>query len=91
MKKACIFNDSEHLLLFIQLPFRLKYNNKNYPQRANVFYRLELIEAYGTGIIKIMGAYEGTNMTPRIETSENIFKIILPNLNIAPIPKKQYK
>ena len=47
---------------------------------ANVFYRLELIEAYGTGIIKIMEAYEGTGMTPHIETSDNAFKIILPNL-----------
>ncbi len=48
---------------------------------ANVFYRLELIEAYGTGILKIMGAYEGTGLTPQIETSDNAFKIILPNLN----------
>lgn len=48
---------------------------------ANVFYRLELIEAYGTGIPKIMEAYEGTGMTPRIETSDNAFKVILPNLN----------
>lgn len=55
---------------------------------ANVFYRLELIEAYGTGLIKIMDAYEGTGMTPRIETSDNAFKIILPNLNAAPEPKK---
>ena len=37
---------------------------------ANVFYRLELIEAYGTG------------KTPKIETSDNAFKIILPNLNV---------
>ena len=36
---------------------------------ANVFYRLELIEAYGTGIIKIMEAYEGTGLTPQIETN----------------------
>ncbi len=48
---------------------------------ANVFYRLELIEAYGTGILKIMDAYEGTGMVPRIETSDNAFKMILPNLN----------
>lgn len=48
---------------------------------ANVFYRLELIEAYGTGLIKIMNAYEGTGMMPQIETSDNAFKIILPNLN----------
>lgn len=27
---------------------------------ANVFYRLQLIEAYGTGMRKIMGAYHGT-------------------------------
>ena len=48
---------------------------------ANIFYRLELIEAYGTGLIKIMDAYEGTGMMPQIETSDNTFKIILPNLN----------
>ena len=49
---------------------------------ANVFYRLELIEAYGTGILKIMGAYAGTGKEPKIETSDNAFKIILPNLNV---------
>ena len=56
---------------------------------ANIFYRLELIEAYGTGIIKIMEAYEGTGMTPQIETSDNAFKIILPNLNARPEPARQ--
>ena len=49
---------------------------------ANVFYRLELIEAYGTGILKIMEAYEGTGVVPQIETSDNAFKMILPNLNV---------
>lgn len=48
---------------------------------ANVFYRLELIEAYGTGIRKIMSAYSGSGMTPEIKTSENAFCIILPNRN----------
>ncbi len=48
---------------------------------ANIFYRLELIEAYGTGILKIMDAYDGTGKVPRIETSDNAFKMILPNLN----------
>ena len=56
---------------------------------ANVFYRLELIEAYGTGIIKIMETYKGTGMTPQIETSDNAFKIILPNLNAMPEPARQ--
>ena len=50
---------------------------------ANVFYRLELIEAYGTGIRKIMEAYDGTGRKPLIEISDNAFKITLPNLNIS--------
>ena len=56
---------------------------------ANVFYRLELIEAYGTGILKIMAAYEGTGRTPQIETSDHAFKIILPNLNAETGQKEQ--
>lgn len=48
---------------------------------ANVFYRLHLIEAYGTGIGKIMKAYEGIEEKPVIETTKNAFKIILPNIN----------
>ena len=49
---------------------------------ANVFYRLHLIEAYGTGLTKIMEAYEGTSEKPVISTTKNSFKIILPNVNI---------
>lgn len=48
---------------------------------ANVFYRLHLIEAYGTGIKKIINAYEGMEEKPTIETTKNAFKIILPNIN----------
>lgn len=48
---------------------------------ANVFYRLQLIEAYGTGMAKIMKAYEGMAKKPLIETTRNTFKIILPNRN----------
>ena len=48
---------------------------------ANVFYRLHLIEAYGTGIRKIMKAYEDNEEKPKIETTQNVFKIILPNIN----------
>ena len=48
---------------------------------ANVFYRLHLIEAYGTGMGKIMKAYEGMEKKPVIETTKNAFKIILPNVN----------
>jgi ATP-dependent DNA helicase RecG len=55
---------------------------------ANVFYRLELIEACGTGMLKIMEAYSGSDVTPKIETSDNAFKIILPNLNVSVKQKK---
>lgn len=48
---------------------------------ANIFYRLHLIEAYGTGLTKIMEAYEGASEKPIISTTKNSFKITLPNIN----------
>lgn len=46
---------------------------------ANVFYRLNLIEAFGTGIPKIMRCYAEYSQTPEIIVTDNAFKIILPN------------
>ena len=54
------------------------------PHLANVFYRLQLIEAYGTGMKKIMGAYTDALVQPQIMTTNNAFKIILPNVNVTP-------
>ena len=54
------------------------------PHLANVFYRLQLIEAYGTGMKKIIGAYADTSVQPKITTTNNAFKIILPNVNAVP-------
>lgn len=48
---------------------------------ANVFYRLRLIEAYGTGIQKIMQAYAKVDKKPVLEVTGNTFKITLPNCN----------
>lgn len=48
---------------------------------ANIFYRLSLIEAYGTGIPKILLSYQKEKVKPKIETTDNAFKITLPNLN----------
>ena len=48
---------------------------------AAVFYRLTLIEAYGTGIPKIMRSYEGYAAQPVIQATDNAFKITLPNVN----------
>lgn len=53
------------------------------PHLANVFYRLQLIEAYGTGIRKIMGAYAGAAAKPQITATSNAFKIVLPNVNFV--------
>ena len=52
--------------------------NKNL---ANVFYRLTLVEAYGTGMPKIMQSYEGFAVKPKIEVTDNAFRITLPNTN----------
>lgn len=48
---------------------------------ANVFYRLKLIEAYGTGILKINESYADCAVKPRFEVTDNAFKITLPNIN----------
>jgi ATP-dependent DNA helicase RecG len=48
---------------------------------ANIFYRLKLIEAYGIGLQKIFESYEKHSVKPRIETTNNAFKIVLPSTN----------
>ena len=48
---------------------------------ADIFYRLRLIEAYGTGIMKINLSYVNYLRKPVIEVSDNAFKITLPNMN----------
>lgn len=50
---------------------------------ANIFYRLKLIEAYGTGIANIFRSYSNNTEKPQIEVSDNAFKITLPNINTS--------
>lgn len=61
------------------------------PHLANVFYRLQLIEAYGTGMKKIMGAYANALVQPKIKTTNNAFKILLPNVNFTPKAAEVHK
>ncbi len=49
---------------------------------ADVFYRLKLIEAYGTGLQKIRNAYAGKNGEPEFMDGPNSFKVVLPNMNL---------
>lgn len=51
---------------------------------AEIFHRLKLIEAYGTGIRKIYALYKDCAAQPRIEVTPNTFKLILPNMNTNP-------
>ena len=48
---------------------------------ANLFYRLYLTEAYGTGLSKIIESYDGVPEKPVISTTKNSFKVVLPNVN----------
>lgn len=48
---------------------------------ASIFYRLRLIEAYGTGILKINECYDDYTVKPIIEATDNAFKVTLPNTN----------
>lgn len=50
---------------------------------ANIFYRLELIESYGTGIQRIIESYELTGLKPIFETAAASFVVILPNIRFA--------
>jgi ATP-dependent DNA helicase RecG len=59
---------------------------------AAVFYRLQLIEVYGTGSLKIFEAYKSAPKQPKIDVTPNVFKLTLPNLNavaasIDPMPQ----
>ncbi|MEL7624463.1 MAG: ATP-binding protein [Clostridiales bacterium] len=64
---------------------------------ANVFYRLKHIEAYGTGLRRIMQYYENLDVKPKIEATHSAFMLTLPNMNHAhPLatkrqPKPQHK
>ncbi len=50
------------------------------PILANVFYRLGLIEAFGTGILRIREAYAGSASRPRFDVRENSVTVTLPVL-----------
>lgn len=48
---------------------------------ASLFYRMELIESYGTGIGKIQEAYFYEKAQPNFDTATGVFRVILPNCN----------
>lgn len=51
------------------------------PNLAAVFYRMRLIESYGTGIGKIERMYASFMRKPEFETAKGVFRVTLPNCN----------
>lgn len=51
---------------------------------ADLMYRLELIEAYGTGLPKIMRSYDDSEKKPAVTTSVSTFTITLPAKDAIP-------
>ena len=58
---------------------------------ANVFYRLRLIEAYGTGIQKILLSYKCYKKEPIFKTEIGAFLVILPNIHFTSEEKNTEK
>lgn len=54
------------------------------PQLAGMFYRMQLIESYGTGIGKIERSYANAVVHPSYETAKGVFRVTLPNMNELP-------
>lgn len=50
------------------------------PRLANVLYRLKWVEAYGTGVQKIMDSYAGSLRPPFFNVSDNALKLTLPSM-----------
>ena len=54
------------------------------PILANVFFRLNLVEIFGTGIMRIKEAYKGSVRQPEFEMDDNMIKMTLPLLQAKP-------
>ena len=50
---------------------------------SNVFYRLRLIEAFGTGIQKIVKSYIDYKVKPEFTAEKGAFVVILPNIHFV--------
>ena len=53
------------------------------PGLANIFYRLNLIEAYGTGLKKILNSYSACEPESIFQVTEKVFKVTLPRLTLS--------
>ncbi len=54
----------------------------------NVFYKLALVVAHGTGIQKIAESYAASRAKPKIEATGNVCRVTLPNANLEEEAKR---
>lgn len=54
------------------------------PKLANVFYRLGYIEAFGTGIQRILYAYRQSRIKPDFQVTHHIIQVTLPLVDAMP-------
>lgn len=57
------------------------YSMSRNAKLANIFYKLRLVEAYGTGIPRIMEIYKNYVVKPQIDVTDSSFRICFPNFN----------
>ena len=57
------------------------YSMSRNAKLANIFYKLRLVEAYGTGIPRIMEIYKNYVVKPQIDVTDNSFRMCFPNSN----------
>ena len=57
------------------------YSMSRNAKLANIFYKLRLAEAYGTGIPRIMEIYKNYVVKPQIDVTDNSFRMCFPNSN----------
>ncbi|MCI8778823.1 MAG: AAA family ATPase [Bacilli bacterium] len=60
--------------------------NKNL---VNIFFRLNYVESFGTGIKRIVQSYETFDKKPIILSTENVFKVTLYNINYKEVTDKK--
>lgn len=58
---------------------------------AALFYRMKLIEAYGTGISKMISCYKGLPVQPKFESVEGAFQVVLPNIHAQKLNEEHEK
>jgi len=50
---------------------------------VNVFNRLQIVETFGTGVLRIKETYAGSVSQPMFDASDNSIKVVLPVIKVC--------